>query len=52
MMAIDRGFLSGFAKAMIFRKLDTLGAVAGDSDELWPKNGSSRVMRARRVGID
>lgn len=49
MIAIARGFLSGFAKAMIFRKLDALGAV--DSDEVW-KDGSTRVMRARRVEPD
>lgn len=49
MMAIARGFRSGFARAIIFRKLDVLGAV--DSDEFW-EDGSSRVMRARSVGLE
>ena len=44
-----RGFLSGFAKAMIFRKLDALGA--GDSDDEFRKDGSKRVMRVRGVGF-
>jgi hypothetical protein len=44
-----RGFLSGFAKASIFRKLDVLGA--GSDDEFW-KDGSSRVMRLSRVGLE
>lgn len=48
-MAMTRGFRSGFAKAMIFRKLDAVGA--GDSSNDCRKDGSNRVMRVSRGGF-